>query len=42
MKTMANEARHRMSGNNINLEFEHRDVPLIAALGRYNACMQQV
>ena len=32
--TWANEARHRMSGNNINLKFEHRQMPLIGALGR--------
>jgi hypothetical protein len=30
-----NEARHRMSGNNINLKFEHRSMPLIGALCRY-------
>ena len=29
-----NEARHRMSGNNINLKFEHRDMPLLGALCR--------
>jgi hypothetical protein len=29
-----NEARHRMSGNNINLKFEHRSMPLIGALCR--------
>jgi len=23
-----------MSGNNVNLKFEHRDMPLIGALGR--------
>jgi hypothetical protein len=30
----ANEARHRMSGNHVNLKFEHRAMPLIGALGR--------
>jgi hypothetical protein len=34
MKTMANEARHRMSGSNVNLKFAHRIMPLIGALGR--------
>jgi hypothetical protein len=29
-----NQSRHRMSGNNVNLKFEHRQMPLIGALGR--------
>jgi len=29
-----NEARHRMSSNNLNLEFEDRGMPLIGALCR--------
>lgn len=37
MKPMANEAQHRMSGNNINMKFKHRDVPLVGALGRWAA-----
>jgi hypothetical protein len=27
-----NKSRHRMSGNNINLKFDHRALPLIGAL----------
>jgi len=30
-----NEARHRMSGDKINLKLEHRLTPLIGALCRY-------
>src|SRR6516162_10729074 len=30
----ANKSRHRMSGNSINLNFEHRSMPLIGALCR--------
>ena len=29
-----NKSRQRMSGNDINLKFEHRSMPLIVALGR--------
>jgi len=35
MTPVPNEARHRMSGNNINLKFEHRGMPLIGALFRW-------
>ena len=31
----ANKSRHRMSGNNINLKFDHQDTPLIGALHRW-------
>jgi len=31
---LPNEARHRMSGNNISLKFEHQSMPLIGALCR--------
>jgi hypothetical protein len=32
-----NEARHRMSGSDANLKYEHRQMPLIGALGRWLA-----
>ena len=33
----SNKSSHRVSGNNINLKFEHRGMPLIGALGRWAA-----
>lgn len=35
LKLGANKSRHRMSSNNTDLQFEHRDVPLIVALHRW-------
>lgn len=34
MNEAPNEVRHRMSGNDFYLKFEHRGMPLIGALGR--------
>lgn len=34
MTATPNEARHRMSGDNINLKLGHRSMPLIGALCR--------
>ncbi len=34
---MPNKSRHRMSGRDTNLKFEHPCVPLIGALFRYAA-----
>jgi len=29
-----NQSTHRMSGDNVNLKYQHREMPLIGALGR--------
>ena len=35
LENQGNEVRQRMSGNNINLKFEHQSMPLIVALHRW-------